>query len=56
MARKASPSDVRKSLQLVDLFKIAGIGFVPMPVLGSDDQAELFRQVIERLEAIEKKP
>jgi hypothetical protein len=54
MIERASPVQMRKILELVDLMKRAGVLFVPVPVFSEDEfHAELVR-VEQRLQLIEK--
>jgi len=52
---KATPIQMRQSLEVVVGLKKAGIRFVPMPVKNNDDFEMLVRDLSERLEYIEKK-
>lgn len=47
---RATPVSMRRALEAVRLYADHGILFVPMPVLNESDQADLIRQVDERLE------
>ena len=49
---KATPVEMRKCLVAVEAMKMAGIRFVPMPVLSDDDNDTLGRQAAERLEQL----
>lgn len=47
---RASPVDLRKSIEAANALLKAGVRFVPMPVLDDADGAELIRQLGERLD------
>ena len=49
---RASPSDMRKALIVVDGFKKAGILFVPVPVLNEAHRIKLGNMVNEALQVI----
>jgi hypothetical protein len=49
---KTSPVEMRKYLELVDAFKQAGIGFIPIPILNTDDKGELLADMSRRLSVI----
>lgn len=51
---RASPSDLRKVLAMVDALAKAGILFVPMPALNPVDHSNLAAQAAERLEQLAK--
>jgi hypothetical protein len=46
---RASPVEMRKALEAVQVLKQAGILFVPIPVLDKEDQIELVKNVQRRL-------
>lgn len=54
MIEKATPVQMRKTLELVDLFKRGGILFVPVPVLSEDEYRAQLADVERRLGVIEK--
>lgn len=41
---KCSPTEMRKNLQVVELFKKTGVDFVPIPVLSLEHKIELVKQ------------
>lgn len=47
---RASPVSMRRALEAARTYAEHGILFVPMPVFNEADQADLVRQVDERLE------
>lgn len=49
---RASPSELRKSLEAAQALVRAGILFVPMPVLSETDHAALASQMHDRLETM----
>lgn len=49
---RASPSDLRKSLEAAHALVKAGIMFVPMPVLNQKDHDELANQMHDRLDTM----
>ena len=51
---RANPVELRKALELAHAFVLAGIDFVPVPVLTQDDKNELAMDLQRRLERIEK--
>lgn len=53
MVEKASPVEMRKALELVNQFKMAGIGFVPIPAIDEDDKEQLTGDLLRRLETLE---
>ena len=51
---RANPVELRKALELAHAFVLAGIDFVPIPVVDQDDKNELAMDLQRRLEQIEK--
>ena len=51
---RANPLELRKAIELAHAFVLAGIDFVPVPVLTQDDKNELAMDVQTRLKQIEK--
>lgn len=51
---KATPVELRRSLELVEAMKKAGIGFIPIPILNEKDRLELYSMLNDRLCKIEK--
>lgn len=51
---RASPADLRLSMEAVDCMVKAGVNFVPVPILSIDHQAELIEQMKTALETMEK--
>lgn len=49
---RASPADLRKALEVVDVSRKAGILFVPIPVMSAEDHSSLIAQVDSRLEQL----
>ncbi len=49
---RASPTDLRKCVQLANTYVQAGILFVPMPVLNAADHVGLASQANQRLEQL----
>jgi hypothetical protein len=52
--KKATPVEMRKSLEAAMALRNAGIKFVPMPVLNDEDHAYLISELDRRLEIIEE--
>ena len=52
--QKATPIQMRESLQIVDELKRAGIRFVPMPVVDDADFMDRMIEVTYKLDEIEK--
>ena len=50
--KEVHPSEVRKSLEIVQSLKTAGIDFVPIPVLDENDKSQLTARLMNRLETI----
>ncbi len=46
---KCSPVEMRKALELVDVFKKTGIRFVPMPVFDDEDHAKTVAKMQDKL-------
>jgi hypothetical protein len=51
---RETPVELQKSLEVVENFKKAGIGFVCVPILSESDRHDLIRQSISRLSTIAK--
>ncbi|MCP4365446.1 MAG: DUF1382 family protein [Planctomycetes bacterium] len=49
---RATPVQMRQSLEIVDQFKKAGIRFVPMPVINDADFSVRSNEMRERLDTI----
>jgi hypothetical protein len=49
---KATPVELRKSLQIVDVLKNAGIDFVPVIVKSEQHRNELIKSLLNDLEAL----
>jgi hypothetical protein len=47
---KASPIDMRKMLDVVDVLKRAGIMFVPVPILNDEDKAKYLELMNDQFE------
>jgi len=54
MVKKASPVVMRKTMELVESMKSAGIEFIPVPVLNDIDRKILYGIVEKRLDTIEE--
>ncbi|WBA79591.1 DUF1382 family protein [Endozoicomonas sp. GU-1] len=52
---RASPADLRKSLEIVEVFKSAGIMFVPVPVASKADHDDLIAKVFAALAEMKAK-
>lgn len=52
MIERASPIEMRQSLELVSDLKRAGIGFIPMPYVDEAERQSLLKQLEEKLEAM----
>lgn len=52
---KASPVDIRRSLEIVDSMEKAGINFVPIPIMNDRDHESLNRILNRRLDRMLKK-
>lgn len=55
MIQRASPKDLRKSLELVNQLKMSGIDFVPVPVTSQEQKKELLIMFEKALQELEKK-
>lgn len=53
MITRASPVELRKALQLANIFVRAGIRFVPMPVLDDAEHDRLAAECMAKLDQIE---
>lgn len=51
---RATPVEMRKSLEMVGAMRNAGLRFIPMPCLSETDYAALIVQVQTRLDTIER--
>ena len=49
---KATAAQMRASLMMVDALKVAGLAFVPVPVLSDEDNNLLVAQAQRRLEML----
>lgn len=54
MIERASPAQLRKVLEVVNLFVKMGINFVPVPVTSIEEQNALADQAFAKLEEIER--
>lgn len=54
MIERASPAQLRKALEVANLFVKMGIGFVPVPVASSGEYDELTQTALAKLAAMEK--
>lgn len=54
MLERASPVQLRKALELANLFVKMGVNFVPVPVASDEEQAELVAQAMAKLEVMEQ--
>ena len=54
MLERASPIQLRKALELANLFVKMGVNFVPVPVASNEEQAELVAQAMAKLEVMEQ--
>lgn len=52
MIKRASPAQLRKALELANLFVKTGINFVPVPVTSDEEQDALGEQAIAKMEQI----
>jgi hypothetical protein len=51
---RATAPEIRKSLEIVESLKQAGIRFVPIPVLDEEDFKKLISELLTKLDKIEK--
>jgi len=51
---RATPVQMRDSLQMANALKMSGLRFVPIPVLDDADFSKLSTMLLQRLEEIEK--
>lgn len=49
---KASPLDLRKAIEVANIYVKAGILFVPMPVLSEEDHAARVKEADARLDLL----
>ena len=49
---KCSPVEMRKNMEVAELFKRTGIDFVPMPARNSEHKQELIKQMKSSFNAI----
>jgi hypothetical protein len=54
MLERASPVQLRKALELANLFVKIGVNFVPMPVANDEEQHALVGQALAKLAEIEQ--
>lgn len=54
LVMRASPVQMRKSLEVVDALKRAGVWFVPIPVLDDAEFNERISEMANKLEEIEQ--
>lgn len=52
MIERASPVQLRKALEVANLFAKMGIAFVPMPVFSNEEYDTLAQQAMGRLDEI----
>lgn len=50
---KASPAETRKMLEVVEVFKKAGMRFVPIPALNDEDFNNLIQQLQTKIAQLE---
>ena len=50
---RASPAQLRKALELANLFAKSGVNFVPVPVVSEDEQRALVEKALGKLAEIE---
>ena len=51
---RATPVQVRQSLEIAEQLKRAGVRFVPIPVFDDKDWEDLMQELNRRIERIEK--
>jgi methionine synthase II (cobalamin-independent) len=51
--KRASPINVRKSLEMVELFKNAGIDFIPVPVATEEERKAMIEMAMSKLEDVD---
>lgn len=51
---RATPVQMRQSLEIVNAFRVAGIRFVPVPAASDVDYAIKIQQVLNMLDELEK--
>lgn len=54
MLNRASPAQLRKALELANLFVKMGVNFVPVPVISDEEQEELVWQALDKLATMER--
>lgn len=54
MIERASPVQLRKALELANLFVKIGVNFVPVPVANDEEQHALVEQALAKLAEIER--
>ena len=54
MIERASPVQLRKALEMANLFVKAGMRFVPMPVTSDDEYDEMMRAAIAKIGEMEQ--
>jgi hypothetical protein len=54
MIERASPAQLRKALELANLFARVGVNFVPVPVANDEEQRALVEQALGKLAEIER--
>jgi hypothetical protein len=54
MIKRASPVQLRKALELANLFVKMGVNFVPVPVASDEEQHALAEQALANLEKMER--
>jgi hypothetical protein len=50
---RASPVELRKALEVANLFTKIGLGFVPVPVASSEEYDRLTQEVLRKLAEFE---
>jgi len=51
---RASPAQLRKALELANVFVKLGVNFVPVPVSSDEEQAALVERALAKLADMEK--